>query len=97
MAKIVRPKEAQSRLGCGHTKFYEDYVHQEGGEENVPGTNVARLRPIPLGLRNTGFLDNELDSLIEGLAALRDRTPERAYPSRPRRLRNERTMDHDEH
>jgi predicted DNA-binding transcriptional regulator AlpA len=70
--RIVRQKEVYGRLGCGHTKFEHDYKYHEGGEENVPGTNVPRLKPIPLGPRNIGFLDNEIDNLIDALAALRD-------------------------
>ena len=39
----------------------------------APG--VKRLKPIPLGPRNKGFLESELDALIDALAALRDAQP----------------------
>jgi predicted DNA-binding transcriptional regulator AlpA len=66
--KILRRKEAMARLGCGHTKFHDDYVHREGGDENDPGTSVPRVRPLHLGPRNVGFLEHELDALIDALA-----------------------------
>jgi hypothetical protein len=73
--KIVRPKQAMANLGCGHTKFYADYVYHDGGDENVPGTTVPRLRLLRLGPRNSGVLEHEIDALIDGLAALRDAGP----------------------
>ena len=69
--RIVRKKEAYGRLGCGHTKFYSDYVLRDAKNPYVPGTRIERLKPIPLGPRNVGFLDSELDALIDGLAELR--------------------------
>jgi predicted DNA-binding transcriptional regulator AlpA len=70
--KILRPKEAMTRLGCGHTKFYNDYVYRKGGDENVPGTSVRRLHSVPLGPRNVGLLEHEIDDLIDALTELRD-------------------------
>jgi predicted DNA-binding transcriptional regulator AlpA len=58
--KIVRPREAQSRLGVGHTKFYEDFV------------NTGRLRLVRLGPRCVGAVEDELDALIGELVAERD-------------------------
>jgi hypothetical protein len=70
--QIVRPKEAHRRLGCGKTKFSEDYEHHPGGEATVPGTNIPRVKPLFLGPRNKGFIEAELDDLVDALAALRD-------------------------
>ena len=85
--KILRRKEAMSRLGCGHTKFHSDYVYREGGDENVPGTCVPRLRPLHLGPRNVGFLEHELDTLIDALAELRDATPPTPGPAQSKEAR----------
>ena len=78
MSGISRRKCAAAKLGVGLTKFGEDFVDRGDGEERpVPGTDgkVKRLRPVPLGERAIGFLDEEIDKLIEGLRALRDATP----------------------
>jgi hypothetical protein len=67
--RIVRPKEAYNRLGCGKTKFSEDYEYHEGDDPNVPGTDIPRVKAIPFGPRNKGFLEHEIDALIDALAA----------------------------
>jgi predicted DNA-binding transcriptional regulator AlpA len=53
--QVLRPKEAQRRLGVGHTKFYADYV------------NTGKLRLVRLGERSVGVLEHELDKLIDQL------------------------------
>jgi predicted DNA-binding transcriptional regulator AlpA len=53
--QILRPKEAQRRLGVGHTKFYEDFI------------GTGRLRLVRLGERSVGVLEHELDKLIDQL------------------------------
>jgi predicted DNA-binding transcriptional regulator AlpA len=73
--RIVREPEACSRLGCKRTKFREDYRLNDPADPNVPNTDIPRLRPIPLGVRNVGYLDGEIDQLIDGLAELRDSAP----------------------
>jgi predicted DNA-binding transcriptional regulator AlpA len=73
MAKIIlRLKQVLSRLACGKTKFEEDYRHHTPDDPHVPGTDIPRVKPIPLGERNIGFLESEIDDLIDALAALRD-------------------------
>jgi predicted DNA-binding transcriptional regulator AlpA len=74
--KILRRKEAITRLGCGKTKFYTDYEYRDGCETTIPGTSIPRLRRVRLGPRNHGFLEGEVDSLVDAIAALRDATPE---------------------
>jgi excisionase family DNA binding protein len=61
--KIIRPKEAQTRLGIGHSKFYDAIKKGE-----LP-------KPVRFG-RVTGLLEDELDAYIEGLKAERDRQQE---------------------
>jgi hypothetical protein len=73
--RIVRPKEAWKKLGCGHSKFEEDYRFHTPDDPFVPGTDIPRVKAIPLGQRNVGFLDNDLDELIDALAELRDAVP----------------------
>jgi predicted DNA-binding transcriptional regulator AlpA len=77
MAKIIlRLKQVLNRLACGKTKFEEDYRYHTPDDPYVPGTDIPRLRPVRLGPRNHGFVDGEVDSLVDAIAALRDATPE---------------------
>jgi len=66
--RIVREKEACARLACGRTKFREDYKLNDPADPHVPGTEIPRVKPIPLGPVNVGFLDHEIDALIDALA-----------------------------
>jgi hypothetical protein len=66
--KILRRKEACGRLGCGRTKFIEDYEFHDAADPFVPGTQIRRVRSIRLGPVNSGFLEHELDALIDALA-----------------------------
>ena len=70
--RIVRPREAWQTLGVGRTSFLNSYVYREGAGATVPGTNVPRLRPVPLGPRAVGFFNDELQNLIEALRRFRD-------------------------
>jgi len=58
--RIIRPKEAQRRLGVGHSKFYEDFV------------NTGRLRLVRLGPKSVGVIEDELDAFIDRLIDARD-------------------------
>ena len=80
---ILRLKQAISRLGCRRTKFAQDYRWHSADDPYVPGTAIRRIKAIPLGLRNVGFLDNEIDELIDALAALRDAEPSPPPASKP--------------
>jgi hypothetical protein len=51
--RVVRHKEAQKRLACGHTKYFEDFV--------------ARLEVVELGRRSGGVTEESLDRLITEL------------------------------
>jgi excisionase family DNA binding protein len=52
--RILRPREAQARLGVGHTKFSEL-------------VNEGKLRLIRIGPRAVGIEESELDTFIENL------------------------------
>ena len=54
--KIIRPKEAQARLGIGHSRFYDAIKKGE-----LP-------RPVRFG-RVTGIPEDELNAVIERLKA----------------------------
>ncbi len=56
--KIIRPKEAQARLGIGHTKFYD-------------AIKKGELPPLVRFGRVTGLLEDELNAVIDGLKAAR--------------------------
>jgi predicted DNA-binding transcriptional regulator AlpA len=68
---ILRLKEVLKRLACGKTKFEDDYRYRTADKPYVPDTDIPRIKPIPLGERNIGFLQSELDALIAALAKLR--------------------------
>jgi len=73
--RIIRVNQLYGRNGVipvGPTKFYEDFVHHPGGEENVPGTNVPRLKLVSLGDRAKGAFEDESDALVEALRAHRN-------------------------
>jgi excisionase family DNA binding protein len=52
--KIIRPREAQARLGMRHTRFYEL-------------VNEGKIRLVRLGPRAVGVIEDELDAFIENL------------------------------
>jgi excisionase family DNA binding protein len=58
--KIIRPKEAQKRLGIGHDKFYSDLIAN------------GKLKLVRLGPRCVGVIEDELDAFIDSLAAERE-------------------------
>jgi predicted DNA-binding transcriptional regulator AlpA len=66
--KILRPKEAWARFGRGKTAFETNYRFHSPGDPFVPGTTIERLKPIRLGPRSVGFLEHEVDRLIDQLA-----------------------------
>jgi predicted DNA-binding transcriptional regulator AlpA len=73
MRRILRAKETWAKLGCGKTKFEDDYRHHSDDDPYVTGTKgVLRLKEIPLGDRLIGFLEHEVDALIDALAKRRD-------------------------
>jgi hypothetical protein len=69
MANILRGRAAWQKVGVGKTKFSDDYVLRDDGDLHVPGTDqqVRRVRPVALGERNIGFIEDEIDALIEAL------------------------------
>jgi predicted DNA-binding transcriptional regulator AlpA len=76
--KILRPKATLETLGCRKTSFDERYRFHSDDDPFVPGTNIPRLKPIPLGQRNIGYLQHEVDELIDALAELRRDTPKQS-------------------
>ena len=66
--RILRGKEAAKRLGIGKTKFDDEFR--------------PRLREIPLGERAFGFLEEDVDALIDQLIA---QSPRPRSPRQPRK------------
>ena len=57
--RLIRPREAWQRLGCGHTKFYEL-------------VGAGRIRLVQLSPRIKAVVEDELDDLIDELIEARD-------------------------
>jgi predicted DNA-binding transcriptional regulator AlpA len=72
--RIVRNKGAREMLGVGNSIFYENYVYR-GSDENIPGTDVPRLKPVALGERAVGYFVDEVEAVIAGLRRWRDANP----------------------
>lgn len=85
MINMLRPKAAWTQIGVGRTKFKDDIIAQPGGDEFIPGTRIARLRPVKLGHRSTAFPSDEVEALIEALKADRDVKHNKAKPAAKRR------------
>jgi hypothetical protein len=77
MANILRGRAAWQKVGVGRSKFSEDFVLRDENDPYVPGTDdeVRRVRSIPLGERSTGFIEDEIDTLIEELRKWRNSRP----------------------
>jgi hypothetical protein len=75
MPKILRLPETfgpRGKIPVKHTKAYDDFIYHPGGERNITGTNIPRLRRVNLGPRAIGFIDTEVDAVVAALAARRD-------------------------
>jgi hypothetical protein len=77
MANILRGRAAWQKVGVGRTNFFENFVLNDDSDPYVPGTDgeVRRVRPIPLGERAIGFIEDEVDVLIEDLRRWRNSRP----------------------
>jgi hypothetical protein len=91
MASILRAPAARQKIGVGKTKFDGEYVLKNEADPYVPDTNeaVRRLRPVVLGRRALGFIEDEIDVLIEELRRWRNsrplqrqKTPEKLHSAR---------------
>src|SRR4051812_18635871 len=60
--KILRLPEVRERLGVGRTTLYERFVR------------TGRLRPVQIGPRAIGFVECDVDGIIDELVAQRDAT-----------------------
>jgi hypothetical protein len=77
MANILRQGAARQKVAVGKTKFSDDYVLRDDSDPYVPGTDgqVRRVRSVALGERSIGFIEDEIDALIEALRHWRNGTP----------------------
>jgi predicted DNA-binding transcriptional regulator AlpA len=67
MPNILRKKTAIAKIGVGRSAFDSNYVEREGGDPFLPGTKIPRLKPVMLGDRSVGFVDDEIDALIRAM------------------------------
>ena len=68
--KIKGRKPRPARKGVfdvSKSKFFADYVWRDGGEPTIPGTDVPKLRLIPLGPKARGAVSDDINRVIEGL------------------------------
>jgi predicted DNA-binding transcriptional regulator AlpA len=65
MKKIIRPKEAAKRLGGGLSTFHQKFVA------------TGKIKAIHLGKRSTGFLESDVDRLIDELIRESETNPNR--------------------
>jgi hypothetical protein len=73
--KMMRAFQIYGRgnpIPVGKTKFYEDIVYREGGDEFIPGTTIPRLRLTNLSDRVPIGFEDEVTALAEALRAERD-------------------------
>jgi hypothetical protein len=79
-SELYKHKGRKGRLGVGKTKFFEDFVFDPDRPDDqlIPGTDVPRLKPVALGEKAVGFLDDEVEAVIEGFRRERDRRPRTA-------------------
>jgi predicted DNA-binding transcriptional regulator AlpA len=96
--RILRLKQViapNGRLPVSKSKLYDDFILSDPADSFIPGTDVKRLRPVPLGGRCVGFVEEEVDRVNEALVALRDATPfqpapkRKSIPARPPRRRRQ--------
>ena len=53
--RMIPPKEAWTRMGIGHTKFYEDYIHS------------GKLRLFSLGPKTSRLFEHDLEKVMDEL------------------------------
>jgi hypothetical protein len=54
-------------LGIGRTKLFQDFVLRDEGDPLIPGTDVKRLRTVPLGVKALGVTDAAVRRVVDGL------------------------------
>ena len=68
--RILRKREVLERLGIRKTAFHDLFV------------TTGKLRPLNIGTRAVGYLESEVDALIEDMRRERDRKPRTVEPRR---------------
>jgi predicted DNA-binding transcriptional regulator AlpA len=76
MKRILREGEAYARLGIKRSHFRGNFVLNNAADPYLRGTQIPRLKPVPLSTRARGFLESELEALIDALVGLRDQPRE---------------------
>jgi predicted DNA-binding transcriptional regulator AlpA len=77
--RILRKREVLERLGIRKTTFHDLFVR------------TGKLRPLNIGTRAVGYLEDEVDALIEDMRRERDRKPRTVEPRRRHTAEHEAT------
>lgn len=70
--RIIREKAIVGRAGklqIGRTNFHRNYVLRDKRDPFIPNTGILRLVPVPLGPRSVGYIEAEVDALIDAMRA----------------------------
>jgi hypothetical protein len=87
MALIYRLNRLHNRpgqdgqLGVGRTKLLEDFILRNENDPLIPGTDVRRMRTVPLGVKAVGVTDVEVRRVVEGLQRCADRAERGRRPA----------------
>jgi hypothetical protein len=65
----------EGRLPVSRTTFDEKFTLHDPSDPFVPGTNIRRVRRVPLGGRAVGYVEDEIDVVAEQLVKARDASP----------------------
>jgi hypothetical protein len=96
MRPILRAKDIYGRgnpIPVGHSKFYQDFVESDPAEPNIRGTDIPRLKAVPLGERAKGFFSDEVAALLDALGKLRG--AKIVWPKKPAVTSPKRKKAHD--
>jgi hypothetical protein len=75
-----RPGQA-GLLGVGRTKLHEDFLLRDERDPLIPGTDVKRIRTVPLGVKAVGVTDAEVRRVVEGLERCAGRAERNRRPT----------------
>ena len=70
---LYNKKGRPGRLAIGRSCFYANFVLRDENDPFIPGTDVPRLKLLPLSANATAAFDDEIDAVIEGLRCWRDK------------------------
>jgi hypothetical protein len=72
MIRVSQVFGRDNPIPVGRTKFYEDIVHREGGDQYIPGTKIPRLRLTRISDRVVVAFEDEVSAIADAFRARRD-------------------------